>query len=532
MKNVLNQLCKKYRIQPEALEVRITQKQKGDKMSDETKEKTTNQKFDEASRLINQTLDVVKMQVADSAETKSKLAKMGEDLIGLTRKVDDFSLVQTKMLEKVTEEDENKYKIFDLAVKKSEMFSRWGYDSNPINKAMYKPRTIATKSGYKLTGGYDGLEDLMLMNDACFILGLAKSQRDGNLSKYVDYVKDTDTYKMLNYELKANKIFAKALNTSDGADWVPTAMSAQMVDDMRLALKVAAQFPLITMPNRSGSFDVPNLGSRRSAYLIGESTSDSSEKIPAATPPSGKTTFSAIKHALRMLVSYEMEEDAVISMLPLMRSEITQALADAEENAIINGDNSTTHFDTGYAMAANDVRKSFKGLRYYSNSANGAARVDISTLNTTNLRSIRKSMGRYGSQDMNDMFWLTSISGYIQMMNNSDVLTFDKYGNMFTLNSGELGRFDGSPVIVSEFLSQELNAVGTYDGTTVNKTAILLVSKKAFWRAYKGQMLAEQERDIDVQQHKVVMSHRLDYKRVWTPGSSEDVVGCGYNLAS
>ena len=501
-------------------------------MSDETQNMTPEQKFDEACRLINQTLDVVKTEQTDQAETKSKLSKMGEDLIGLTRKVDEFSLVQTKMLEKVTEEDEKDYKIFDLAVKKSDMFSRWGYDSNPINKAMYKPRTVATNSGYKLTGSYDGLEDLMLMNDACFILGLSKAQRDGNLANYAKYVQDTDTYKMLNYELKANKLFAKALNTDDGADWVPTAMSAQMIDDMRLGLKVAAQFPLITMPARSGSFDVPNLGSRRSAYLIGESTSDSSDKIPTATPPADKTTFAAIKHALRMLVSYEMEEDAIISMLPLMRSEITQALADAEENAIINGDNSTTHFDTGYSMAANDVRKSFKGLRYYSNSTNGAARVDISTLNTTNLRSIRKAMGRFGGQDMNDMFWLTSISGYIQMMNNSDVLTFDKYGSMFTLNSGELGRFDGSPVIVSEFVSQELNAVGTYDGTTVTKTAIMLVSKKAFWRAYKGQMLAEQERDIDVQQHKVVMSHRLDYKRVWTPGSSEDVVGCGYNLAS
>ena len=103
---------------------------------------------------------------------------------------------------------------------------------------------------------------------------------------------------------------------------------------------------------------------------------------------------------------------------------------------------------------------------------------------------------------------------------------------MFTLNSGELGRFDGSPVIVSEFIPQDLNATGIYDGATETKTVIMLVSKNAFWRAYKGSMLAEQGRDIDVQQHKVVMSHRLDYKRVWTPGSDEDVVGCGYNLAS
>jgi HK97 family phage major capsid protein len=500
-------------------------------MSEETK-MTTDQKVDELKSLIHQTATVVETELKDSAETKQKLAKMGEDITNLTRDVNEFKTIQTQMLEKVTDEDDKKMKIFDLALKKSEMFSRWGYDNNPINKAMYKPRTEITKSGYVLKGSYDGLEDIMLMNDACFILGLAKAQNDGNLHKYAEYVKESDTYKLLKCELAGNKAFSKALNTTEGADWVPTAMSAQMIDDMRLALKVAAQFPLITMPVRSGSFDVPNIGSRRSAYLISESTSDSSDKIATGTPPSGKTTFQAVKHALRMLVSYEMEEDAIVSMIPLMRREITQALADAEENAIINGDNSATHFDTGHVIGATDVRKSFKGLRYYSNPTNGKARVDIATLNTTSLRSIRKEMGRFGGQNMNDMFWLTSISGYIQMMNNTDVLTFDKYGNMFTLNSGELGRFDGSPVIVSEFIPQDLNATGIYDGVTETKTVIMLVSKNAFWRAYKGSMLAEQERDIDVQQHKVVMSHRLDYKRVWTNGSDEDVVGCGYNLAS
>jgi len=491
-------------------------------------------KIDQIAKVVKQMADVVEDSTKTMGEIKEQTDKMGEDLITLQRRVDEFQTITEQRFEKLTEEqEEEQRKIWDVALKNTKLFKLWSYD-DPITKALYRPRTTynARKGCYELKGSYDGLEDLMMLNDALFIMGWLKADKTRNYAGYADYVKGFDTYQLAKYELERVPELRKALNTSDGSDWVPTALSAQIIDDLRLQLKVAALFEQIQVPTNSGSsYEVPLRGSRRRAYLMGESTDDSSNKISTATPPTSKLTFTVVKHALRMLASYEMTEDSIVPIIPLMREEIVQALADAEEDAILNGDTSSSHFDTGLSLGSDDIRKSWYGLRYYSNATNGNARVDISTLNVSNLRAIRKAMGRFGA-DPRQLAWITSISGYIQMMGLTEVLTLDKYGNNFTARAGELGMFDGASIIVSEFVSEELNTSGVYDGSTTTDTVILLVNHRAFKRAQKGQMISESERDIEVQQNKIVMSRRVDFKRSWTPGDNEDVVGIGYSLTS
>ena len=498
---------------------------------------TPEEKFDFVCGLTKQMADVLKGQAEKSSEDRVKLDKMHEDFKALQGNVSDFKTIADTQLKKVEDQekdDKEQQKIWDVTLKDSGVRKMWGYD-DPITKALYHPRTTWTpQSGYKLTGSYDGLEDLMEVNDALFIMGMSAATRSGNIESYPEKVKSFDTYKLFKFELQQNAELRKALNTSDDNDWIPTAMSAQMIDDLRLKVVVPALFPSINLPLKSGSYDYPFSGTRRRAYLMPESTDDSSSKIPTATVPSGKVTFSVIKHALRMLASYEMIEDSIVPIIPIMRREIVQALADGEEDAIVNGDDSSTHMDTGSGITSTDVRASFDGLRYHGGDATGnggEACVDISSNSTTLLRSIRKKMGRFGAISR-DLAWVTSFSGYMSMMDLTEVRTVDKYGTLATILSGEMAKFDGVPVVVSEFVSSELNTSGLYDGATVTDTVILLVNKEAFWRAYKGTMLSESERDIEVQQHKVVMSRRLTFENIWTPGSGEEIVGVGYSLTA
>jgi len=101
---------------------------------------------------------------------------------------------------------------------------------------------------------------------------------------------------MLMAHLQSHPELSKALNTQtsgEGSEWVPQAMSAQLIDDIRLQLKVAALFPNLTIPAGTGAWEVPVKGDRQTAYLIGESTGDSSSNIPAGTPPSKQVVFNA-----------------------------------------------------------------------------------------------------------------------------------------------------------------------------------------------------------------------------------------------
>ena len=415
----------------------------------------------------------------------------------------------------------------------------WGYN-DPISRAIYKPDTKwSKKHGWQNGGNGYGADDIVMqLNDSLLLMGMHKaiaSARSGNPMSYSQAVKSFDSYNLFRYELERNSELRKAMDSAtsgEGSEWVPTMFSSQLIDDIRLALRVSALFPSITMPAGAGSFDVPVQGARRDAYLVGEATADSGNTAyPAGTPPTSKVTFTAIKHALRILFSDELEEDSAIAIMPLVRSELVYALANAEENSVINGDITGTHMDSNVTVAT-DIQKSFSGLRKLSGGSSGDAAVDIGTLSLANLRSIRQGMGKFGTNPA-DLAWVVGLSGYIQLLGLNEVVTVDKFGPQATVSNGTLGFLDGIPIVVSEHIKQDLNATGVYDNTTKTKTVMLLAHKASFYKAEKpGGLKVESDRDINIGQNIMVASRRFDFKEVIADGADEANVGLGYNLTS
>lgn len=489
--------------------------------------------------VVSQMRDFVQEHQEDVNALKEALPKLTSDLEGHIASGKEFQDNVTTYMEREKEKEELEDKTaFDIVVK-GEVRDIWGY-ANPLERKLYSPKTKWSKSeGWQKSGSYEVDDQVMLMNDALYLMGSVKTFEKGlDPSKNPEHIQKEitklETYKLFQYELEADSDLRKALNvatSNEGADWVPTGMSASLIDDVRLARKVSGMFPRLTFPPGVGSFENPIRGAAQRAKLLGESVSDSPTKYPAGTPPTKKVTFTAIKHGLRMLVSDEMNEDAAVAVMPLVREELIQAIVDGEEDSTINGDTSSTHQDSD-VTAANDVNKSFSGLRYHAGGSSGAAAVDISTLNTSNLRSIEKAMGRFGVNP-SDSFWLASISSYIQMLGISEVLTVDKLGPSASIVNGQLGQYDGRPIIVSEFMRQDLNTSGVYDGSTVTDTILLLVNRSAFRYADKpGGIKIETGRDIEVGQDIAVASRRFDFKQVVTPGTSEETVGLGYSLTA
>ena len=445
----------------------------------------------------------------------------------------------TQLLALTKQNEEDNATAFDVVVNQPSVLKMHGYH-DPVSRALYKSHTDYTPQGFKRDEeGYDLAKSVYELNDQVFLFGMAKALQERisapNPRGFTEIAQEMDTYKLLMYELNRIPDVKKALSSGtagSGAEWVPTGMSSQIIDDIRLALEVPSLFPSIVMPAKAGSFDYPLRGARQDAYLVSENTSDSGTKIPAGTPPSGKVTFTAVTHALRMLFSYIVDEDSLIAIFPLVRAEIVQSIVDARENAYINGQ--TTAFDAD-VTAATDVRKSYNGLRQFAGSsavASAQAAVDIATLSLTNLRAIRKKMGRFGAK-ASALAYITSISAYVQMLSLTQVETADKWGSGFTAKAGELAQLDGSPIVISEFMPSNLNASGVYDGSTMTKTGIILANTKAHWGATKPSgLMIESARDIETQQNIVVASQRNDFQRVNAPNSGEATVGLGYNLTA
>jgi len=341
--------------------------------------------------------------------------------------------------------------------------------------------------------------------------------------------RDPRSLKMWSEFAQEASALRKAMDTAtsdEGLEWIPTGFSAELIRKVKLALKVSALHGRIAMP--TNPFKLPIDGADAVAYLTAESTSDTATKITASTPGTGNVTFDAIKLACRVLVSTELEEDSVVAILPLLRDKIVQALAEAQENATINGDTAGTHMDSD-VTASSDVRKAWDGYRKLALSA---AKVDCSTFNIANLRAIRAAMGKYGVNP-NNLAWIAGISVFNKMLGLDEVITADKYGDSATILTGELAKLDGIPVIVSEFVRENLNASGVYDGVTETNTVLPLVYRSALLYGDRRSITLRVSHELymETDQDVAIATQRLDFQPV-QDATTEAIVGLGYNIAS
>jgi HK97 family phage major capsid protein len=344
--------------------------------------------------------------------------------------------------------------------------------------------------------------------------------------------KETDLWQ--EYE-KASRDFARKVlvstTASNGDEFVPTNFSAQVVDKVRLELKVAALHDRI--PMRSNPYTVPIEGADATAYLAAENTAAATEasRYTESSPGTGNVTFTAQKLVVRTVFSDEITQDSIVDILDYVRRKIAIALSNAIEDATINGDTTATHQD-GDVTAASDRRKAWKGYRKLSPSG---AKKDAGgdALDAADLRACRKLMGKYGVNPA-DLAWVVGVSAYAQMLSESDSAgfddfrTLDKLGPQATILSGMLGIFDGIPVIVSEFVRENLNASGVYDTTTQTRTAINLVNRTRFWFGDRRLVTLKTFEDIQTDQMVMVIKQRLDFQPV--EAATNALVGTVYNI--
>ena len=319
------------------------------------------------------------------------------------------------------------------------------------------------------------------------------------------------------------KTVEKALDLSagTGAEWVPTYFSTEMLDRIELELKVAKLFQIYKVD--SPKYQFMQRKGTLSAYLVNAADQITEESLSNYT---GQVTGTTNKIAVYLPVADEVVEGNP-SALQLVKDDIAHTIAAAIENAIINGDDSDTHMDSD-VTSSTDPRKAWKGLRKLVTSS---AKYDAggTAPDTSDLRTVRKKMGKYGV-DPNDLAWVVGPAGYYHLMNLEETKTVDKFGPDATIKTGKIDVFDGIEVVPSGYVRENLNAEGVYDGTTTNRTVILLVNKRAFMLVWLRQIKLESARNIRRQATELVGVAELDF--VPRIVSTETIVGMLYNVPS
>lgn len=318
----------------------------------------------------------------------------------------------------------------------------------------------------------------------------------------------------------------KGMDLTDTANWVPEGWTSELREIIQLQLAVAGLFERLPMPQNP--YNLPIDITDTLGDLIGETTGVTNpwDDTDLQAFDDQKTQFDAKKLRARMLTSAELTEDAIVSLLSLIRQKLVKILVGSLESAIISGDSNATHGDNDVETgSATDPRRAWLGLRHYcfDNSFeddHSAAIVSLAGLNT-----VRKGMGEYGV-DPADMAYLMPPGVFIDAMNISEVKTLEVFGSAATILTGQLAAINGIPVVVSRYYPVNLAATGVNTvGGPNTLTSVLLVNRQSYMIGDLRNITLESERLINTDQTNVVAFQRLDFKNIFdTAGSTPATV--------
>jgi Phage capsid family len=292
---------------------------------------------------------------------------------------------------------------------------------------------------------------------------------------------------LLGVEARATRYFRSAYKpalaavdsqtTGEGKEFVPIGLSGRALERIGAGLVVASLFETIVMT--SSPYRLPGFAVRPGRpYLHREQTADTGQAaIGFVTPGTRQVDLVASKIAVTAIISSEAAEDMLTPLVDAIERELSDWLAAGVDDAIVNGDTAATHMDAD-VTASNDPRKSWAGLRKL---APAAAKTDggNAALTAAMLRANRKRLGRNGAIG-SQLVHLVGNAGAAQITADPAVVTPDRYGGQVVLLPGEVGHLDGVPIVASDFIREDLNASGVYDGTTVNRSIALTANRNGF----------------------------------------------------
>jgi len=414
-----------------------------------------------------------------------------------------------------------------------EQAKRLGMTKNLDNPAVFKSMLI--NENYEKAANSVGLgnqkhllEELQeASDDLMFVggyLGMTKTGHTGELIWREDpsKLKVYNRYKLLLAE------HLKALDTEtagEGYEWLPTGMSAILQEGLELERGLAKRIPRFSQPTKS--YVWPLLTTDCTAYIVSEAISDSNANtITASTPTTSNITFTAQSMGAGVWTSNEEIEDSIIAILPFMKKTLMKALINGEENALINGDNSSTHQDTDVAaLGASDIRKIFDGLRYDALNTSGA-KYDVSgTLTYAKLLAILEAAGKYAIAG--NGFLIVSPKGYFKILALSDLTASSVLANIVA-QKGKLPNALGCDIVPSAYSREVLDPNGVNGASDNIHNAIIYLNPDGWMIGDRRIYTVEQANYVWTQQKAVVASQRIDFQKM-VP-STDTPTSIGYNI--
>jgi hypothetical protein len=284
------------------------------------------------------------------------------------------------------------------------------------------------------------------------------------------------------------KVFAD--NPGEGGEFIPDIVSPILYRTAELNRVVEALFPTMNLTTggiTKNPFHVR--GTMMFLHGVPQAGELNPGDLPKSVPVTADRSVEPVDFVGVIPADLSASEDSIVAWAPYARLNLAEAARDSFEDAIINGDlpvhqdaiatwNPRNRWQTNLLGTSKDHRLGFVGLR--ARAADVSGTVDLGASQT--IKAYAQNLAKMTvAHALDDVVWLVNYEHFLlKMLTDDDVRTLDKMGPQATQFSGQLGQAYGRPIILSEFLTPDLESTGLYTDGSGGKAQILPVNRSRF----------------------------------------------------
>jgi len=292
----------------------------------------------------------------------------------------------------------------------------------------------------------------------------------------------------------------KALVSGDTGDFIPKEYADEFIDLVREENWIRDLVRVVNMP--AATFYIPKISGDASVYYVSSEATQPTESKPTFAA-AGSVKLEAVKLMGYAQISNETDEDSRIAMMPIVRTSFAEAIAKAEEQAMLLGQYDGT-------FAADDPRSAFKGLCKLAADASQTVVADNTDLIKT-IELARLKLGVHG-RSVRNLVLLVNPFTASQLRQLDQVLTVDKYGSGATILKGEVGKVMGITVVEDYYLPEDEDAPANYYApATADKGLALLMNKTSPIIGDRRKVKFDQDKVVSKDAIEIAISERIGF---------------------
>lgn len=293
-------------------------------------------------------------------------------------------------------------------------------------------------------------------------------------------------------------------------------VSTAIERDIELELVLAPLFREIQMS--AASMVIPTLPDAGYAEFVENASSQTGgsafkgnlEGRSAASPGvnNGISMGSKVLTVNRILsksyIANEVEEDAILPILPLIRESMVRAHARTLERSLLLANSTWEGTLTTPAAFHGLLEFAVSDSKVLADATSGGSPATVGTATAADLLRARQAMGKYGRRP-GDVIYIVSLDAYYQLLSDAEFQNLNDIGNAATKIRGEIGQVFGSPVIVCDEFPAKANGV----------PYVVAVNPRNFIQPVLRGATVESDYDVEYQRRVLVATQRRGFDRMF-----------------